>query len=267
MPKISIPTTTGDNPRVTATKEQLNQALAKLDYLLSGQIDNDNLLQDRDSGTPFQIPTKTAVDYPDKTRPVDDSMKFFAYQSGEDNFFDNVWSEIHTEFIQNPDLILLTGAQSWSLSKEVLAEIGTYQNTQTSSKNIRKILSSQFIFNKPVVIDKPPNIVPITNTELFEILTNSDVEIEDLDGADTTEAAFRKKHYSNKRASDYVIMPQIVATADYPSGKKPDISIDRNIFFDAENIILDVTLTVDQFDETDFLNFQIILDVLCKVLR
>jgi hypothetical protein len=269
MPKISVPKTTGDNPLVEVVREDINNALARLDYLFSGRLDDDNLLQDRSSGKAFEIPTKTAVDYPDQTRPVNHCMKFFAHQSGEDNFYDDVFSEIHTEFINNPDLILLTGSQAWSLSREVLESVNVIDE-RTGRGGSKPIIRNQFTFNKPIIIDKPPNIVPITNKELFEYMTNAGVEIQNSEESGSTiiddidEFLFK---YCGKQSDNYVIMPQVTATADYPTGKKADINISNDITFSAEQITLNSTITVDQFDESDFLNFQLVIDVLCKVLR
>lgn len=84
MPRVNFPATTAFT---TITRDEIQNLLCDLNYVLQGYINDDNLARAIDTTTSpntyniIQIPTKKVMDYADESNPVVDTMKFFGTPS------------------------------------------------------------------------------------------------------------------------------------------------------------------------------------------
>jgi hypothetical protein len=184
MPKISyldILDNGADYTEVTAS--HIEQKIADIEALLRGMIDEDNLLAKDDGSGIVPISPSNVVDMPVETRPVNHSMKFFGTNTeSTDDIVDYLFTDLFERVEDKKKLRLLNSIGD----KEIIF----------NSESEKKIF-------KTVDVEIPNNYVPVTWSELWEIIQNTNPNIAFLGDENPEEYDSKEAFFAHYNVNEY----------------------------------------------------------------
>lgn len=258
MAKIEMPKNAAGNPEVDVIAEDITTALARIDWLLNGNVDVDNMAH-KESGTAERkllIPASKVQDIPLISNEIQ-SFKFFRDQDGVS--FKAVWDSLATAAKLSPNMTVVTGDASIIITKGtefkatsviLTEEIPEYGQTGKATF----IASKQFI----VEIEIPSGYVPISHERAFEIM-GIDYEFGNFNTKETVDNfAANIDFYIDSNFGNGYLKRNLML-----SSLKGSYSTKSRIF--SLEFIPTIDLGNDAvFDETSFANISISASVLCE---
>lgn len=174
MPKIDL------DQSITVRPEDIDSELSKIDTLLNGRIDKDNIGEYTDE-TQIKLFPSMFSDFPSDTRDIK-GMKFFATQDINDSsepsnlFFNRLIDMVNN----NKVLQTVSGTASFKLThnnfeqKSFVLEKNVSSENKFTNSNLKKFFGNihyGFVggeessnFKKVISIPKPPSFIPIITT-------------------------------------------------------------------------------------------------------
>ncbi len=292
MPKISIYSDFAGNPNVDIVRDDLQNELSKLSYLLEGRIDDENLLAKLDGASSYkiEIPSKIVVDGSDSTRPVDDCMKFYGYQgeAGTYSVTNTIWDRATDLFYENRKLTFLSNSTAWSITKDVLdtqsdsTQVVAYsqqgmvrrdpvQNAPGYSFLSQSLPVETSVYTKRIVLAKPVNYKVYTYNKFFEdfgTLPFSRDSIETLTtryGSSSTD--FLYNFGNGHKVDDPIVTMTFDGIADFAQSDTVFVKMtgfSTSVYH--EQVVVDVSFMAIGFDADEYANIQVSAEVLCEVL-
>jgi hypothetical protein len=237
MPKIGVNT-------VEATSQALQSELARLEYLLSGFIDDENLLEN--NGSPVKITSKNVAGLPSSSKPVDNTMKLI----GGIDFNVNIWWKIYGKFLKNKEYTFVQDSKAWAIDQKRINQadlMGLYYRNN-KSENIG-LFVKQFIFPKTL------------NMRLAKYSDLTD----DPNTPFNSESIEALRKIGN--ADQYVFCPTISSESNVDSSLKFGINI-LGVIDREDDVVVDVELKASaKLDEDEFYAVNVGIEMLFEVLK
>jgi len=293
MPKITVNPDFAGNPDVDAVRDDLQNELNKLSYLLEGRLDDTNLLAKLDGSTAYtvEIPSKAIVDGSDPTRPVDGCMKFYGYQGegGTYSVTNTVWDRATALFYANKKLHALSGSQSWSITKETLetdwgatsSSVVTeyeydYVYNSATKKGERHISSTKQInkqakvYTRRITIPKPVNYKVYTYDKFFDDFGALPISGWEPDTIATRFGSPEDLAYyigENSKITDPMITVTYSGAADFSGSNTVYCEVSSlSTSVSHEEVAVDLSFMAYGFDDDEYANIEVSVEVLCEVL-
>jgi hypothetical protein len=267
MAKIEMPKNSSGNPEVDVIAEDITTALARIDWLLNGNIDADNIVAEVSgaSTTPFLVPASKVQDIPLISNEIQ-STKIMRNEAGNNTFSDMVWSPIKNAVNKNPVFAVLSSTLFMPITKDTQV----YDNAvyvEERKLELEHFEDTDIIyrartrrFNKTIFVEIPPTHTPVYFKEIldlfgyssstFNTLTQNNIDKDDL--AVNFELFIESFGFDTTKKTTYLNVRDALKPTFDP--KSMLVSFD----------IFPVISGVKDLEEEDFLNINIKISVLCK---
>lgn len=275
MAKLSMPTNTQNDPEVDVIAEDITSALAQLAWLLEGRIDYDNIAKivDGKEERALQIPASKVQDIPLISNEIN-CNKFFRDETGtykqtgvSNNFLDLVWNPLKNKVVNTPAFTVIESDLSIKITKETriyersvdygefAGEITT-ETREGSGTDWGRYTRNKSLYRKKerIIAEIPETHLPVKNKRITNLF-------EDIDFADSD-------FYYDKRYCAVFTYTTDSSIGDSATKFFMEVSpISYDIELNA--IISDIKIVfMNQFDDlfgdSDFININIKLSVLCE---
>jgi hypothetical protein len=242
MAKIEMPKNAAGNPEVDVIAEDITTALARIDWLLNGNVDVDNMAHKEieTAERKLLIPASKVQDIPLISNEIQ-SSKFFTDDEGV-SFVDMAWNPLKNKAIANPLFTVVEAQGSLSYGSVVL-----------ENKNPTVVLL--------IEAEIPSTHVPVTYKRMFDVIG--------VDGS-----VLYDKDTIGVVAEDYVV--QIIhwcdsnmETINLDDTTKLRVSLDlEKCSFNSKTNTISATIAAvgsgEKLNESDFFNIFTTMYVLCE---
>lgn len=190
MPKISYtPKAKEGFDDAVVTALQIEQKIAEIQTLLRGMIDEDNLLAYKEDTIAVNLPPSNVLDMPAETRPVNHSMKFFGTNTESSyDIVDYLFTDLSERVEDKKKLRLLNSIGD----KEIIFN-------SESEKKIFKIVN----------VEIPSNYVPVTWSELWEIIQKTNPNIAFLGDENPEEYDSKEEFFAHYNVNEYDAVTEV----------------------------------------------------------
>lgn len=286
MPRINYPATTAFT---TIGRNEIQNLLADVNYVIEGRIDKDNLAVAIDtSPTPdtyfiIEIPTKRVIDYADESNPVNDTMKFFGAPSTNTALGTNqiLFEPLKDMMTANHVYITDSRTVAWNFTRESSPD-------KTEKKMIKKRLDER---RK----DTPLNRAKVIAEGMLAGITLGAIDMvskEYLKEHITRETSLYSKHAIFDKPKNWVAVPagdtdvDIDNTFDYYNNKikyTTEFRFDKRVKSDNndpplvnivindpsvsdEEIDFEVTVVAPGMRDTEYINLEVTITVFFEIV-
>lgn len=260
MAKIEMPKNSSGNPEVDVIAEDITTALARIDWLLNGNVDADNIVH-KENGTDelkLLIPASKVQDIPLISNEIA-SRKIFRSEFGNNSFSELVWTPLKDTINSNPVFSVIGGELAILIDKTVKI----YDTEQVSVTQHKKDPYTYYrsMLDYKLIVEIPTTHRPVTYNRLFEITGENPVVFETITQGKLSrndyaiEFAFHiEKKLSTERKTYVFRSGENAKPAYFPETNTVQLDI-KPIFISGDPIT---------FGDDEFVNIFITMDVLCE---
>ncbi len=257
MAKIEMPKNTAGNPEVDVIAEDITTALARIDWLLNGNVDVDNIAHKESGNSEIKllVPASKVQDVPLISNEIQ-SSKFFRDENGI-SFKTDVWDALASAANLSPRLTVVTGNATIIITKGTEFSGTKVVNTPLGDYGANNLLASK---NFIVEIEIPSGFRPITHRRAFELM-NIDDEFDNFlrnrDGI-LDEYALNIDFYIDTNLGNGYVKKNTML-----SSLKGSYSLESRIF--SFELMPTIDLGNDKaFDDESFANINVSAEILCE---
>lgn len=259
MAKIEMPKNAAGNPEVDVIAEDITTALARIDWLLNGNVDVDNMAH-KESGNDelkLLIPASKVQDVPLISNEIQ-SSKFFRDENGI-SFKADVWDALASASDLSPRLTVITGGATIIITKGTEFS-GTSVVSTESNPAFGEVGQTTLVASKKFIVEMeiPSGYRPITHKRAFELM-GIDYGFENIFTVETVDDyALNTDFYIDTNLGNGYVQKNLML-----SSMRGSYSPESRIF--SFELIPTIDLGNDAaFDDESFANINVSAGILCE---
>lgn len=258
MAKIEMPKNTAGNPEVDVIAEDITTALARIDWLLNGNVDADNIAHKENDTAEVKllIPASKVQDIPLISNEIV-SNKFIRDEDGK-SYKTDIFDVIAQKVNESPPLTVIDSTLSIKITKDTIVynrnlEFNYNDFDFGGNRDVKGKYNSIYKVKERLIAEIPSTHIPL-NYERFRKITGIEYEGNPL----------------YKNAEEMVIQHSYNVDSSIASTSDFSIKIDEAQHIkDLSIVMADVIFTASEkygenMSDSDFINIDITISVLCE---